>query len=172
MLFAFARDDGVPGSGWLKKVSHRYRTPANALTGIVVVAWLFAVAAFAVGTGVAVVVITTISTVFLYAAYGICIYLGTSTTEWLAERRWSLGRYSKPVAYVAILWCIALMFLFLWPTSGNISWPFAVAIFIFLLIYYYAWARKRFAGPRIHGTTAELTEIEREFEAAASEVAT
>ena len=33
MLFAFARDDGVPASGWLKKVSHRYRTPANALIG-------------------------------------------------------------------------------------------------------------------------------------------
>ena len=31
MLFAFSRDDGVPGSGWLKKVSHRYRTPANSL---------------------------------------------------------------------------------------------------------------------------------------------
>ncbi len=36
MLYAFSRDDGVPGSGWLKKVSHRYRTPANALTTIVV----------------------------------------------------------------------------------------------------------------------------------------
>ena len=53
MLFAFSRDDGVPGSGWLKKVSHRYRTPANALTAIVVVAWLFTVAAFFVGTGTA-----------------------------------------------------------------------------------------------------------------------
>ena len=41
MLFAFSRDDGLPGSGWLKKVSHRYRTPANALIAIVVVAWLF-----------------------------------------------------------------------------------------------------------------------------------
>ena len=36
MLYAFSRDDGVPGSGWLKKVSHRYRTPANALTAMVV----------------------------------------------------------------------------------------------------------------------------------------
>ena len=51
MLFAFSRDDGIPGSGWLKKVSHRYRTPANALTAMVVVAWLFTVAAFIVGTG-------------------------------------------------------------------------------------------------------------------------
>ena len=35
MLFAFSRDDGIPGSGWLKKVSHRFRTPANALTAMV-----------------------------------------------------------------------------------------------------------------------------------------
>src|SRR6185295_7783337 len=71
MLFAFSRDDGVPGSGWLKKVSRRYRTPANALTAIVVVAWVFTVAAFFVGRGVAVVIVTAVSTIFLYAAYGI-----------------------------------------------------------------------------------------------------
>ena len=49
MLFAFSRDDGVPGSGWLKKVSHRYRTPVNSLITIAVVAFLFTVAAFYVG---------------------------------------------------------------------------------------------------------------------------
>ena len=53
MLFAFSRDDGLPGSGWLKKVSHRYRTPANSLTAMVVVAWLFSVAAGYVGGGTA-----------------------------------------------------------------------------------------------------------------------
>jgi len=30
MLFAFSRDDGVPGSSWLKKVSVRWRTPSHA----------------------------------------------------------------------------------------------------------------------------------------------
>jgi len=170
MLFAFSRDDGVPGSGWLKKVSHRYRTPANALIGIVVVAWLFSVVAFIVGTGVAIVVITAISTIFLYAAYGICIFLGATTKEWLTERKWSLGRYSKPVAWLAIFWVIVLMILFSWPTSGNISWPFMVAIVLFLLIYYFAWARNRFAGPKVQGSVAELTEIEREFEVAAEQI--
>jgi hypothetical protein len=29
MLFAFSRDDGVPGSRWLKKVSTRFRTPSG-----------------------------------------------------------------------------------------------------------------------------------------------
>jgi amino acid transporter len=170
MLFAFSRDDGVPGSGWLKKVSHRFRTPANALSGIVVIAWLFSVAAFIVGTGTAIVIITAISTIFLYAAYGIVIYLGATTSEWLAERKWSLGRYSKPVARIAIFWVIVLMFLFSWPTSGNVSWPFMVAIFLFLLVYYYAWARKRFEGPKVQGSVAELTEIEKEFASAAEQI--
>jgi amino acid transporter len=167
MLFAFSRDDGVPGSGWLKKVSHRYRTPANALIAIVVISWLFTVAAFIVGTGTAIVVVTAISTIFLYAAYGICIYLGVVTEEWRAHRVWSLGRWSKPVAVVAVFWVIVLMILFSFPTSGNISWPFMVVTVLALLIYYFAWARGNFQGPRVMGREEELTELEKEFEHAA-----
>ena len=167
MLFAFSRDDGVPASRWLKQVSHRYRTPVNSLIGIVVISWLFTVAAFILGTGTAIVVVTAISTIFLYAAYGIVIYLGATTTDWLKERVWSLGRYSKPIAWLSVVWVIVLMFLFSWPTSGNISWPFMVVTVLFLLVYYYAWARNRFAGPKVQGMEAQLTEIEREFEQAA-----
>jgi amino acid transporter len=170
MLFAFSRDDGIPGSGWLKKVSHRYRTPANSLTAIVVVAWVFSVAAFVVGTGTAVVIITAISTIFLYAAYGVVIYLGATTTEWLDERVWSLGRFSKPVAYVAIFWVVVLMILFSWPTSGNISLPFMVITVLLLLLYYFGWARSHFKGPQAQGGEADLTELEQEFEQAASKL--
>jgi len=171
MLYAFSRDDGVPGSDWLKRVSHRYRTPANALAAIVVVAWLFSVAAFFVGRGTAVIIVTAVSTIFLYAAYGICIYLGATTQEWLKERVWSLGRWSKPIAVLAILWVIVLMILFSFPTSGNISWPFMAVTVLFLVVYYFGWARRNFKGPHAMGDAAELTEIEREFEHAAEEVA-
>jgi amino acid transporter len=170
MLYAFSRDDGLPGAGWLKKVSHRYRTPANSLTAIVVVSWLFSVAAFMVGTGTAIVIITAISTIFLYAAYGVVIYLGATTSGWLGERVWSLGRWSKPIAWVAVAWILVLMVLFSWPTSGNISWPFMVGTVVLLLIYYFGYARSRFKGPRSMGDSAELTEIEREFEKAAEEL--
>jgi amino acid transporter len=170
MLFAFSRDDGLPGSVWLKKVSHRYRTPANSLVAIVVVSWLFSVAAFIVGTGTAIVIITAISTIFLYAAYGVVIYLGATTDGWLKERVWSLGRWSKPIAWVALAWVIVLMILFSWPTSGNISWPFMIGTVVVLLVYYFGYARSRFQGPRSMGDTAELTEIEREFEHAAEEL--
>jgi len=133
MLFAFSRDDGIPGSGWLKRVSRRYRTPANALTAVAVVAWLFTVAAFIVGTGTAIVIITAVSTIFLYAAYGLVIYLGATTSGWREHRVWSLGRWSKPVAYVAVFWVVVLMILFSFPTSGNISWPFMAGAVVLLL---------------------------------------
>ncbi len=170
MLFAFSRDDGLPGSGWLKKVSRRYRTPANSLTAMVVVAWLFTVAAGIVGGGTAIVIVTAISTIFLYAAYGICIYLGATTSGWLSERVWSLGRWSKPIAWLAIFWVVVLMILFSFPTSGNISWPFMVVTIAFLVVYYFAYARRSFKGPQVMGDSAELTEIEREFSHAAEEV--
>ena len=115
-------------------------------------------------------IITAISTIFLYAAYGICIYLGATTQDWLKERVWSLGRWSKPVAWLAIFWIIVLMVLFSWPTSGNISLPFMVITVALLVIYYFASARRTFKGPRSMGDAAELTEIEREFEHAAEEV--
>jgi amino acid transporter len=177
MLFAFSRDDGVPGSGWLKKVSHRYRTPSNALVTIVIVAFLFTVAAFYVGAlggpgggGIAIVIVTAISTLFLYAAYGIPILLGLTSDGWRSERVWSLGRWSKPVAVVALLWIVVLLVLFSFPTSGNISWPFMAGAVILLVVYYFVWARSRFQGPRVMGREEELTEIEREFEHAAKEL--
>ncbi len=170
MLFAFSRDDGIPASGWLKRVSRRYRTPANALVAVAVVAWLFTVAAFIVGTGTAIVIITAISTIFLYAAYGVVIYLGATTDGWIEHRVWSLRRWSRPVAYVAIFWVLVLMVLFSFPTSGNISWPFMVGIVVLLLVYYFGWARARFEGPKVMGAEAELTDLEREFEHAAEEL--
>ena len=172
MLFAFSRDDGLPGSGWLKKVSHRYRTPANSLTAMVVVAWLFSVAAGVVGGGTAIVIVTAISTIFLYAAYGICIYLGATTKEWLSERVWSLGRWSKPIAWLSVFWVVVLMVLFSFPTSGNISWPFMVVTVLFLLVYFFVSAKRNFKGPQRMADTAGLTEIEKEFNQAATDVVT
>src|SRR5690606_25816348 len=102
------------------------------------------VAAGIVGGGTAIVIVTAISTIFLYAAYGICIYLGATTQEWLSERVWSLGRWSKPIAWVAVAWIIVLMVLFSFPTSGNISWPFMAITVLFLVIYYFASAKQHF----------------------------
>ena len=170
MLFAFARDDGMPGSGWLKKVNHQYRTPANSLIAMVVGAFILTVVAFLSGGGTAIVIVTAISTIFLYAAYGITIYLGLTTKEWISHRVWSLGRWSRPIAMIALFWVIVLMILFSFPTSGNISITFMLITVVLMAIYYFGWAKSRFQGPRVMGADDKLTEIEREFEHAAETI--
>ena len=170
MLYAFARDDGMPGSGWLKKVNHQYRTPANSLIAMVVGAFILTVVAFLAGSGTAIVIVTAISTIFLYAAYGITIYLGLTTKEWIRHRVWSLGRWSRPIAMIALFWVIVLMVLFSFPTSGNISITFMLITVILMAIYYFGWAKSRFQGPRVMGADDTLTEIEREFEHAAETI--
>ena len=71
---------------------------------------------------------------------------------------------------MAVFWVVVLMVLFSWPTSGNISLPFMLITVILLLIYYFAYARRSFKGPRVMGDAEQLTEIEREFAHAAEEV--
>jgi amino acid transporter len=172
MLFAFSRDRGVPGSPWLRKVSHRYRTPANATVAIVVFSYLLTNAAYIAGSFTAIAIVTAISTIALYWAYGVPIFLGIfGKQEWRDHAVWKLGRFSKPIAGVACLWIVVISVLFLWPTSGNPWTLIAYLVFLgALVVYYFAWARNRFKGPIVEVGEVELTEIEQEFEHAAEEL--
>ena len=172
MLFAFSRDHGVPGSRVLRQVSHRFRTPANATVVIVVFSYLLTNAAFIAGSFTAIAIVTAISTIALYWAYGVPIFLGIfGKQEWRDQAVWKLGRFSKPIAAIACLWIVLISFLFLWPTSGNPWTLIAYLVFLgFLLVYYFAWARGHFKGPIVEVGEVELTEIEREFEHAAEEI--
>jgi amino acid transporter len=179
MLFAFSRDDGLPGSGWLKKVSHRYRTPANAVIAISVASWLLIALIYVITKALGgdplfiIAGVTGVSTVLLYWAYGLCIALGLwGSQEWRAERTWSLGGLSRPLAIVSVVWIILITPLFLYPFELNPAALATVVGFLVLLaVYYVVWARSRFRGPRRMGGEAELTEIEREFQDAAGELA-
>jgi amino acid transporter len=180
MLFAFSRDDGVPGSRWLKKVSTRFRTPSIAVVTITVASWLLIALIYiltkALGGDPFFIIagVTGVSTVLLYWAYGLVIFLGLRGDQaWRSERTWSLGGMSKPFAVISVIWIILITPLFLYPFGLN---PAALAtvggFVIFLAVYYLLWARTRFAGPRRQGTDTELTEIELEFERAARELGT
>ena len=123
MLFAFSRDHGAPASGWLRHVSHRFRTPANAIVGIVGFSFVLTMAAFIFGGSTAIVIVTAISTIALYWAYGVPIFLGVvGKQDWRGQAVWSLGRFSKPIALVAVAWIVFISVLFLWPTRTR-CWP-------------------------------------------------
>jgi amino acid transporter len=185
MLFAFSRDDGVPGSRWLKKVSHRFRTPSNAVITISVLSWLLVLLVFFLGKVLAsagalddplylIYGITSVSTVLLYWAYGVCIWLGMrGNQEWRERQTWSIGRWSKPLAWLSVIWIALFSLIFLYPFALNPSSWLIVGVFLILLvIYYFAWARNRFAGPVPQGTSSELESIEREFEQATETLST
>ncbi len=180
MLYAFSRDDGVPMSGWLKKVSVKYRTPANAVVTITAASWLL-IALLYVLVKVAggdpfflIAGVTGVSTVLLYWAYGVCILLGViGDQSWRTERTWSLGGWSKTLAWISVAWIIVISPLFLYPFPLNpAALTTVVGFLVLLLIYYFAWARTNFKGPHAQGSEAQLTEIEREFESAAKEFGT
>src|SRR6185312_4116370 len=85
MWYAIARDDGIPGAKHLKKVSRNYRTPVVAI--IVTSALSVAICLYAA----AYYVVTSISTIALYLAYVIPIYL-----NW-RNRRKQRGEYVTSV---------------------------------------------------------------------------
>ena len=77
--------------------------------------------------GTAIVIITAISTIFLYAAYGDRASTSARrrrTGSRSASGVWAAGRSPSPGS--RSFWVLVLMVLFSFPTSGNISWPFMV----------------------------------------------
>ena len=179
MLFAFSRDDGVPFSRWLKHVSPRYRTPSNSVVAISVGSWLLIVLVYvltnALGGNPLFLIggITSVSTVLLYWAYGVVIWLGMRGDQsWRARQTWSLGRWSRPMGWLAVIWIILFSPVFLFPFELNPASLAIVAAFMVLLaIYVVGYARSRFRGPVAQGSVEQLTEIEKEFNQAAGQLA-
>jgi amino acid transporter len=175
MLFAFSRDDGLPGSRWLKHVSPRYRTPSNSVIAISVLSWLLILVVyvltklfggdplFLIGG------ITSVSTVLLYWAYGVVIWLGMRGDQsWRSRQTWSLGRWSRPLAWLSIIWIVLFSPVFLYPFALNpASWLIVGVFMVLLVVYFLVWAQSRFKGPIAQGTEAQLSDIEKEFNQAA-----
>ena len=97
MWYAFARDDGMPGARYLKRVHPRLRTPVWSIVVTSILAVLITVYAAAYS------VVTSISTITLYLAYVIPIWLNwrnrrrrTGEYATRATAPWSLGPSDPP----------------------------------------------------------------------------
>jgi amino acid transporter len=97
MIYAFARDGGVPFSDFFSHVSKTRRVPDVALWTTGILAVLITVFAYVSSRGDAFALtrtigtITGMSTALLYWAYGAPILLGLRSEEWRSRRVWSLG---------------------------------------------------------------------------------
>jgi len=136
MWYAFARDDGMPGSSLIKRVSGKRRTPvwSIVITSILAILICCYAAAFAV--------VTSISTIALYLAYVIPIYLNVRNRirkrgEWMTKEvaPWSLGQWSTLINVIAIVWAVAISVIFMLPPNELVLWTMIVFA-IALAIYY------------------------------------
>jgi amino acid transporter len=147
MWYAFARDDGMPGSGLVKQVSPTYRTPvySTIITSVLAVLICLYAAAFFV--------VTSISTITLYLAYMFPIYLnwrnkrrgqGEFTTRETAP--WNLGAWGPALNVIAIVWVLIISVVFSLPPNELVLWTM-VGLAVLLTLYWQLSAKKRFAGP-------------------------
>jgi amino acid transporter len=175
MIYAFSRDGAVPGHKLWHRLHPKSRTPVNAV-------WLAAGAAFLLGVpslyqvggySVAFFAIVSIGTVGLYVAYAIPIYLRLRAGASFKPGPWTLGKWSKPVGIVAVVWVVLITILFFapsfypWTTAADFNWsgPAFLAVMAAVFIWYGVSARKWFKGPKIEGDEATLREIEADYAA-------
>ncbi|MDY7086734.1 MAG: amino acid permease [Actinomycetota bacterium] len=152
MSYAFARDGALPGSRLWKQVNPRTGTPTNSiwlcvtLSTLLVLPSLWNTTAYLAATSVAV--------IGLYIAYVMPVFLRRVNPDFEAGP-WHLGRWSAVVGWIAIVWVGIICVLFVLPTAspitaGNFNYTVvAVAVVLaFATIWWFAGARKWFAGPK------------------------
>ena len=143
MLFAFARDGGVPFSRQLARVSERTRSPHVAI-------WVSAAAALAVALwSKAYEAMVALSTIALYASYGLpiaCGLLARSRGRWTERGPWDLGRWSPLVNGLALAWIAVAMVLFVLPPNQLAGYTFAGCLAL-VGAGWALWMRARFKGP-------------------------
>jgi amino acid transporter len=143
VMWAFARDEGLPLSSLWKRVSAAHGTPAPAI-------WLSVAAAFvaAIYSG-AYAVVTSISTVGLYLSYiiPVCLLLrARGTPREIAHGPWHLGRFGAAVNAIAILWVIFLAVVLSLPDDMRAG-KSILALTVMLGVWYGLAERRRFQGP-------------------------
>ncbi|AOE85727.1 amino acid permease [Pseudomonas sp. TCU-HL1] len=154
MIFAFARDGGLPASKALASVSPAHRTPVAAIWTGATLAVLFVWGSSLVSIGETPVytIVVSCTVIFLFFSFVIPIVLGLftfGTSKWPRMGPWNLGRglYSL----VAILSVISMALIFIIGIQPPNDWALYITIGFLILtgIIWFAFEAKRFQGPPI-----------------------
>jgi amino acid transporter len=100
MMFAFSRDRALPG--WFDHVDPKHQAPIRTI-------WLAAFLAFvlalpSLGSAVAYSAATSIATIALYISYVLPIAIMLVFPGHFEKGPWHLGKFSKPIGFVAVCW--------------------------------------------------------------------
>jgi amino acid transporter len=143
VIYAFARDGGMPASAVWRRVSATHLTPAPAIWLSVVIAF---VATISNGTYV---VVTSISVIGLYVSYIVPVYLAwraRGSAMEVPRGPWHLGRFGSPINVVAMLWVAFITVILAIPDNMRAG-KTIVGLAVALGAWYRLAERHRFRGP-------------------------
>ncbi|MBI0300096.1 amino acid permease [Streptomyces sp. PRKS01-29] len=163
MVFAFSRDGALPGSRLWQRVSSRTQTPVLAVWLSVVVACVLALPSLYSETAYG--AVTAINVIGITPAYAIPIFLRLRAGDRFQPGPWSLGRWSKPVGWIAVVWVALVTVLFCLPQSSPVTADsmnyasIALAVVLLLATVWWFVARRSYNTPSAYGTAREQAEI-------------
>ena len=149
MLFAFARDGGVPWAAALRRVHPGTETPVRATAACVVSSFVL-VAATAPLSETVFLAVAALATVALYASYALPIALGAVARMqrlWTRRGPWNLGPAGVFVAWAAVGWT-AFVFVVCGLANGLSLIIFVVLVLGLAALWQFG-VRRRFTGPRV-----------------------
>jgi amino acid transporter len=155
MLFAFSRDDGVPGfSKALATVSPKYRTPVNAIWTSTVLCILYVLLAMSIKVGeTSIYVIVVNSTlVFLFLSFTVPLVAGLfayGTAKWPTPGPWAMsaGVY-KLVTVLSVVGMGVILFIAVAPPNERVLYVVLGFVAVALVVWF-AVENRRFKGPPV-----------------------
>lgn len=144
MIFAFARDKGLPMSEHLAKVSPKWRTPVAAT-------WVGAILAVAFTSYAKVYsTIVSVTSIALYLSYAMPIAAGLFAygKSWTKMGPWDMGPSFKIVAVLCIIISLAIFYVGVQPPN-QLALKVLGVIFALTAIVWFGLENKRFKGPPI-----------------------
>jgi amino acid transporter len=163
MTFAFSRDGAIPGHQMWRRLN-KHHTPTWAVLFVSLAALAITWPAFfadKAGTPVAFFAVTQITTIGLYVAYTIPVFLRWRMGDRFKTGPWTLGRKYKWINLVAIIWVALNVIVFSLPAtptavwwSSQFSWTAAnysplvnIGVFLVVGIWWLVSAKNTFKGP-------------------------
>jgi amino acid transporter len=143
MMFAFARDGGLPASSFLRKIDLTLKTPVAAV-------WVSGILAFAATLyGDAFVVLSTGCAVFLYISYVMPVAAGllAEGKTWKHKGPFNLGGLSRLIASLAVIGGGFLVFVGIQPPNEKVLYLTIAMLVVMALFWFVFGESKRFKGP-------------------------
>lgn len=175
MIFAFARDKGLPASSKLAKVSPKFRTPVSAIWTGATLAVLFVwfTSAITIAGTPAYSIVVSCTVIFLFLSFVLPIALGFAaigTAKWPAMGPWNMGIGTyKLVAVLAVISMAVIFYIGVQPPN---DWALEITIGFLVLtaIVWFGFENRRFMGPPIGDAIAKRKAQIAAAEAAVGEV--